>query len=159
MERAHQLRENAIRCLRLSGSINRPDDVAWLEALAEESTKAAEQLEAEDVAGVAGRHLSAWIAEDSRGEAHGGPGAFEGSGTLTYRDTELGSDTLPDRRRSGRRDDVSSILIPLLRDDCITSLSGEPYDHNPDQLNASRGIIIWTFISAAVWVPLLWWVL
>jgi hypothetical protein len=155
MERAHELREKATRCLRLSGSINCPADVTWLETLAAEATQAAERLEAEHAARVAGRHPSNQFVEESRGEPRGGPATFEGPDAFTYRDAELASDTFPDRRRAGRRDDVSSVLIPLLREDSITALPGEA----ADQLRAPRGVIIWTLISAAAWAPLLWWVL
>jgi hypothetical protein len=142
MERARELRENAARCLRLSASINVPTDVAWLEALAAEATQAAERLEAEEAAGV----------------IRAGPGTVQGIDALTHRGAELDPAALTDRRRAGRRDDVSPVLIPLLREASNRSVLDEPTAGGPDNLGASRGIIIWTLISAAVWLPLALWI-
>jgi hypothetical protein len=154
MERACELRENATRYLRLSRSIHLPADVAWLEALAADALQAAEQIEAEEAAGVGERYPARRIAEELRGVARTGLGSFEGSDALTNRGAELEPDTLTDRRRPGRRGKVSPALIPLMREDPLPSFTGEPGDDGPDQLNASRGIIIWALISAVVWVPL-----
>ena len=74
------------------------------------------------------------------------------------RDAELEPAVAPDRRRPGRRDDVSSTLIPLLRGDSPDQLRDYLIDEEPDQLRAFRGIIIWTLISA-IFFALLWWVL
>jgi hypothetical protein len=64
---------------------------------------------------------------------------------LANREAEQEPDTLTDRHRPGRRDDVSPRLIPLLRENLSNSLNDEP-----DQLRASRGIITWAVISAVV---------
>jgi hypothetical protein len=72
------------------------------------------------------------------------------------RDAELEPATAPDRRRLGRREDVSPMLIPLLRDDFSARLRNHLIDEEPDQLRSFRGIILWVPVSAALWVLLLW---
>jgi hypothetical protein len=74
------------------------------------------------------------------------------------RDAELEPATAPDRRRSGRRDDVSPTLIPLLRGDFSAQLNGHLIDEEADQLRSAKGVIIWVLISAASLTLLLWWV-
>jgi hypothetical protein len=153
MERARELRENAARCLRLSKTINAPADVAWLETFAAESTRAAEWMEAKEAAGVVDQYAARWSVEGSPGVARAEADA------LPNRGARLEPDTLPDRRRPGRRDDVSPVLIPLLRGDSITSLSGNPAADEPVDLGASRGVIIWALISVAVWASLVSWMI
>jgi hypothetical protein len=152
MERARQLRENAARCLRLSKTVNAPADGAWLEALAAEATQAAEWIETQEAAGGAAWPPAYPLAEEPRSMARAEPDAVPNRGA------ELEPDTLSDRRRTGRRDKVSPVLIPLLREDSIASLSGKPAADGPDDLSASRGIIIWALISAAMWLPLAGWI-
>lgn len=65
------------------------------------------------------------------------------------REAELEVGTAPDRRRSGRINDVSPELIPLLRG---TSTDQDAKD--PDQLSASRSIAVWVLISVALWALL-----
>ncbi len=152
MGQARALRDSATRCLRLSRSIECPDDVAWLTALAAGATQAADQIEADETVGLAKWHSSCQMdGQFAR------PGSFEDFDATTDRDAKPGPYTLWNRRRSGRQD-VNSVLIPLLRDEHLAGLPGDPADRC-DQLSASRGIVIWTMISAAVWAPLLWWVL
>ncbi len=140
MERARELRENAARCIRLSRSINSPADVAWLEDLAAEAAHAADRLEAEE--------------PDIDAEADPSWHLTSAHDSVRILEDRL----FPDRRRSGRQD-VSNVLIPLLRSESLSGLPVDPGDDGPDQLNASRGIIIWTLVSAIMWVPLLWWML
>ena len=153
MGQARELRDSATRCLRLSRSTESPDDAAWLKALAAEATQAADQIEAGETADLAKWHPS-W----QFGEKFDGLGALEGFDATTDQDPKPGVKPLWDRRRSGRQD-VSSVLIPLLRDEHLAGLRVDPTAERCDQLSASRGIIIWTLISATVWVPLLWFVL
>jgi hypothetical protein len=140
MERARELRENAARYLRLSMNVNAAADVTWLEDLAAEATQGAERIEAEEAAGAACA------------------GVAEGSDALTNRDAETEPDTLTDRRRAGRRDDISPALISLLREDSITSVPGEPVIGGHDDLSASRGIIIWALTATAIWLSLVSWI-
>jgi hypothetical protein len=65
------------------------------------------------------------------------------------RDAELEADIAPARRRSGRAEEVSAALIPLLRGTAASDLHEEP-----DQLSGSRGVIGWMLISVAFWVVL-----
>lgn len=64
----------------------------------------------------------------------------------------LDADTATDRRRPGRRNDVSPNLIPLLRRAARErfSLPWITEDH-PDQLSAARGLLIAMLIGAVVW--------
>jgi hypothetical protein len=156
MERARGLREKAARYLRLSRSINSPADVAWLEALAAEVTQDANRIEAEEAAGVAERYPVYRLADEPPGGVGAGPVAREDSDALTKRDVEFELDEVPDRRRPGRRDEVSPVLIPLLREDSITSLPGEFRTVGHDDLSASRGVIIWTLISLSIMLLVLW---
>jgi hypothetical protein len=64
----------------------------------------------------------------------------------------------PDRRRPGRRDDVSPALLPLLREDLSVQLRDHLIDEEPDQLRSFRGIMLWVLVSAASLALLLWWV-
>jgi hypothetical protein len=155
MDRARELRENAARGLRLSDSVNAPADVACLKALAAEAIQSAERIEAEEAAAGVVEYGVRCSAEEHRGAARAGNGAFEGSDAVTSREVKMEPDTLTDRRRTGRRDDVSPVLIPLLREDSITSIpTSEAAIGGPDDLRASRGIIIWVLVSVAIWVPL-----
>lgn len=153
MGQARELRDNAARCLRLSRSIDCADDIAWLQALAAEATQAADQIETDETASLAERHPSGGLVDE-----FGSPGAFEASNAALNGNARSAPDMFPDRRRPGRRE-VSSVLIPLLRKGHITGLPADPAVDGRDQLSASRGIVIWTLISALVWAPLLWWVL
>jgi hypothetical protein len=74
------------------------------------------------------------------------------------RGAELEPATARDRRRPGRRDDVSPTLIPLLREDFSAQLRDHLIDEEPDQLRSSRGVVLWALISAALLALLLWWV-
>jgi hypothetical protein len=141
MERGRELRENASRCLRLSKSINFPSDIALLEALAAQATKEAEQIEAVEA-----------VRSDERQDCRT-------TEALANRDAELNVDTTPDRRRVGRQDDFSPMLIPLMREESLERLFVEPIDDEPVQLRAFGGIFIWALIAAAVWAALLWSVL
>jgi DNA-binding response OmpR family regulator len=140
--RASELRENAARCLRLSGSINSPGDVAALEAMAAQATEEAEQMEAVEAVRFGERQSDCRM-----------------TGPLANRDAEPSIDITVDRRRPGRQDDVIPMLIPLMRRDPLERLFVEPTDREPDQHVAFVGIFIWGLMSAAVWAPLLWWVL
>jgi GAF domain-containing protein len=142
MERARELRKNAAHCLRLSKSINSPDDIALLETLAAQATEEAEQMEALEAVHSDERHSGGRMAE-----------------TLADRDAELRPATVPDRRRSGRRDDLSAMLIPLLRENSLKKSFIELIDDEPDQLRAFGGIFIWALVTAAVWATILWWAL
>jgi hypothetical protein len=74
------------------------------------------------------------------------------------RGAEPESARAPDRRRPGRRDDVSPALLPLLREDLSAQLREHLIDEEPDQLRSFRGIMLWVLISAALLALLLWWV-
>ena len=67
---------------------------------------------------------------------------------------------LDDRRRPGRRADISAELLPLLRG--MASISTDPsavLDKNPDPLSEARGVvtglrlsvICWTVIGVTLW--------
>jgi hypothetical protein len=58
------------------------------------------------------------------------------------RGAELEPALAPDRRRSGRREDVSPMLISLLREDFSARLRDRLIDNEPDQLRFSHGIIL-----------------
>jgi hypothetical protein len=157
MEQARELRENAIRFLRLSKSVNSPNDVALLETLAAQATEKAERIEAEEAASAAERSP---VDRSAAGGASGADFAVsERPEVLTNRDAELELDTLSERRRPGRRVDVSPVLISLMREDSLGGLSDEPTDDEPAQLRPPRGIVIWSVISAAMLALLSWWVL
>ena len=68
------------------------------------------------------------------------------------RETRLDTDAPPDRRRAGRRTDVSPELIPLLRDSSRDSFPDLADDENPDELAAARGIWFATFVSIILWL-------
>jgi hypothetical protein len=74
------------------------------------------------------------------------------------RDTKPEAYVSSDRRRPGRRDDVSPALTPLLREGSSQRLPVESADDSSDNLRSSRGIIIWVLVSAAIWLLLLLWV-
>jgi hypothetical protein len=152
MEQTRGLRENAARYSRLSRSINSPDVVALLEAMAAQATEEAERMEAKEAASVAERGPVYRLA--ARGAPAAGSAVSERSGVLTNRDAELEPDRL-----SGRRADVSPMLISLLHEDSLGGLSGQPSDGETNQLGSPRGIVIWLFISAVMWALLVWWVL
>jgi hypothetical protein len=152
MERARELREYAARCLRVSRNVNVPADVAWLEALAAQATQAVEWIETKEAADGAAWPPAYPLAEEPRGMAPAD------SDMILNRGAVLERHTLPDRRRAGSQDDASPVLIPLLREDGIASLSGTPANEGTDDLNATRGIIIWALISAAMWLVLAWWI-
>ena len=63
----------------------------------------------------------------------------------------LAINTALDRRRAGRRADVSPELIPLLRTKDDGFLSPEDLDDR-DPLSASRGIIGASLISGMAWI-------
>jgi hypothetical protein len=178
--------ENAARCLRLvaasvradamqievvpqEGESVRPrlsrnlvDDVAFLEALAAALNQKADQIEvAEAARGTAGR---GYVASATSGPLR--PSEMSPPHDPNYdmrsliakiiRDIEPLADAPPDRRRTVPQNEVSPVLIPLLREDSMASdVAGHPADDRQDQLRASRGIIIWTLISAIVWLSLL----
>jgi hypothetical protein len=66
-------------------------------------------------------------------------------------DLDVGA--VPDRRRPGRRDDVSPELIPLLRGNAPPNLSVLE-SNEPGQLSISRGMALALYVSATVWVLL-----
>jgi hypothetical protein len=74
------------------------------------------------------------------------------------RDAELEPAAVPDRRRPGRRDNVSPTLIPLLREDSLDHLRDHLIDSEPDQLRPIRAIIFWVLLFGVLWAILLWWV-
>jgi hypothetical protein len=160
VEAAHQLREKAACCLRLAKSINTPSDIAFLEALAGKFIQEAEQREVAE-AGTAGHVVFAASNESRARDLSSLPDPnlpVPISFVPNSRDTEPQAYASSDRRRPGRRNDASPVLIPLLREESIESLVGEPDDDSADNLRGSRGIIIWTLVSAAIWLPLLWWI-
>ena len=58
---------------------------------------------------------------------------------------------LADRRRPGRRPDISPQLIPLLRGTLEPIPEQEIDPDEPDQLQAARGLVFGTVISAVLW--------
>ena len=67
---------------------------------------------------------------------------------------DLDAGAVPDRRRPGRRDDMSPELIPLLRGNAPPDLSMLEPNEKPDQLSIPRGMALALYISATVWVLL-----
>ncbi len=68
----------------------------------------------------------------------------------TSADLEVGA--VRDRRQSGRRDDVSSDLIPLLRGNA-PPVPPVSYDNEePGHLSISRGVALVLYFSATVWI-------
>jgi hypothetical protein len=131
LERAATLRDKAARCRRLSQSINDPGDAAWLEALALAAIQDADRIEAEENVGAA-------------------VGGDVGERTKCNIAGEL--EATPDRRRPERCAEVNPVLIPLLREEFNTSHPGDLATDGDDQLSASRGVIIWALISAALFL-------
>jgi hypothetical protein len=157
LEPAPHLRENAARCLRLSKSVNSPGDIAFLEALAAKFIHEAEQREAAE-AGTAGHVVSA----TSDGARDVSP-RYDPNLPAVRSSVPISRDTKPayvssDRRRPGRRDNVSPALTPLLREESSQRLPVESADDRSDNLRSARGIIIWVVVSAAIWLLLLLWV-
>lgn len=183
MKSARRPREDAARCLRLvansvlsdavhadvvsqeAGLVRPPlsshvaDDVAFLAALAAALNQEADRIEA--CVGTAGdRRASTATSGTARAPAMSpandsnydmGPLIAE-----IGRNIEPLADAPADRRRLGRLKDINPGLIPLLRGDAMASeLPEDRCDDEPDQLRTSRGIIIWTLISAVVWLALL----
>jgi hypothetical protein len=143
-------------------SRNLVDDVAFLEALATALNQKADEIEATEAAlGRAGRGYvasatSAALRPPEIPPPHDPNYDMRPLVAKIGRGVEPLADAPPDRRRSGRQTEVSPVLIPLLREDSKTSdLPCHPADDRQDQLRASRGIIIWTLISAIVWLSLL----
>jgi hypothetical protein len=62
--------------------------------------------------------------------------------------------TLPDRRRQGRRNNVSPSLIPLLRDAAANGFPDPWADDEPDQLSTARGLIVGLLLSTIIWIPI-----
>ncbi len=70
----------------------------------------------------------------------------------TSTDLEVGA--VPDRRRPGRRDDVSAELIPLLRGNATPNYPLLNRSDEPSQLSISRSVAWALYVSATVWVLL-----
>jgi hypothetical protein len=144
MERSIELRESAARCLRLSRSNLSRDDVVFLETLAAALIQDAEQSDSAEAARLAGQYTASQSAVAARATEN--------------RDVNLELDTSADRSRSGHRDDISPALIPRLREESVESLPFEPADDTFDNLRGARSVIIWALVSAAIWLPLVWWI-
>jgi hypothetical protein len=67
------------------------------------------------------------------------------------READSGADTPPDRRRSGRDDDVNVALIPPLRASRLEHLSNPEAEEEEDPLAGARGIIVWALLSIVFW--------
>jgi hypothetical protein len=138
MERSIELRESAARCLRLSRSNLSRDDVVFFETLAAALIQDAEQSDSAEAARLAGQYTASQSAVAARATEN--------------RDVNV------ERSRSGHRDDISPALIPRLREESIESLPFEPADDTFDNLRGARSVIIWALVSAAIWLPLVWWI-
>jgi hypothetical protein len=75
--------------------------------------------------------------------------------------SRLTAETAPDRRRSGRLEDVSPELIPLLRNPAAIEIPpDEPLALERDELGAAKGIVVGVLLVIPFWLLValgIWW--